>query len=107
MKKKRSPCLGCTRVPDPENCTDKKCGIWRAWFVEQWDQLRQFPRQKMDAPAQPLGVELGGRHYAAPHQVQAYLQKDPCDGCHCPRDLCAVPCRAKEAWDTASEEVSR
>ena len=107
MKKKISPCIRCTRVGDPENCTDKKCSVWRDWFVERWDQMRQSYRSRMDAPAEPLGVGVGGRHYAAPHQVQAYLAKDPCDGCDCPEDLCRLPCRTKNAWEGARKVVMK
>ena len=40
VKQKISPCVGCNRIPDPELCDNKKCGVWQCWFVASWDRLR-------------------------------------------------------------------
>ena len=101
-----SPCMSCTRVADPRNCDNKDCRLWQRWFVGKWEQLRRGVRQGMEnATMAPVGVEIGGIHYAAPNQVENYLRNDPCDGCHCPKELCAVPCRVKRGWLEARQDV--
>ena len=107
MKKNVSPCLRCVRVSDPENCTDKSCRAWQNWFLEAWERVRAIPRQQMDSPRQKVGVPLGGRHYAAPHQVDAYIKNDPCQGCMSPRQLCTAPCRSRKAWEKTVAEVGK
>ncbi len=101
-----SPCLSCSRVPDPRACDNKNCRQWQQWFLGRWDLIHRYPRKQMDnAVLKPVGVPLGGRHYAAPHQVQAYLQKDPCEKCVCPKELCSTPCRVRRAWEEAKGET--
>ena len=68
--------------------------------------IHRYPRRQMEqAELKPVGVSVGGTRYAAPHQVQAYLQKDPCKECMCPKDLCTTPCRVRRAWEEAKGEV--
>ena len=94
-----SPCMSCTRVHNPAGCENKECKVWKSWFVESWDRMRVQPRLSMEqVPTTPLGVNIGGTYYALPHRVKGYLQKDPCDGCLCPRDLCVLPCKIKRQW---------
>lgn len=100
----KSPCLSCTRVQDPENCTDKSCRVWQAWFLGRWEQTREGFRRMKDAPEPGVGVPLGGNRYAAPHQVRAYLREDPCGSCRCPRELCATPCRKRMVWEDCIRE---
>lgn len=101
-----SPCLSCTRVKDPRNCENKNCMRWQKWFLGRWELIHNYPRAKMEqAQLQPVGVPLGGRYYAAPHQVKAHFDTDPCKKCLCPKDLCTSPCRVKRAWEEAKEEV--
>ena len=101
-----SPCLRCARVACPRDCEDKNCRAWRQWFVEKWDTLRVQPRLKIEkTKPEPEGVNIGGVVYALPHRVTGYLEKDPCVGCLCPRDLCVVPCRVKRSWIKAREDV--
>ncbi len=103
--KMESPCLTCTRVFDTENCTDKSCRVWRAWFLEQWEQTRQSVGQLKNAPPEPVGVDIGGVYYSPPHRVEDYLQVDPCTVCRCPEDLCPGPCRKRQVWEQCYEEV--
>ena len=70
-----SPCLTCTRVPNPRNCENKQCRLWQRWFLARWNLIHTWPRTT-----------------------------DPCKGCLCPRDLCATPCRRKVTWLEAKEE---
>ena len=101
-----SPCLSCTRVRNPRACDDKTCKAWQAWFLSRWELIHRYPRQQMEqAELKSVGVNVGGRHYAAPHQVRAYLQTDPCQTCKCPKDLCATPCRVRRAWEEAKKEA--
>lgn len=94
-----SPCMHCTRVKDPRECENKDCKVWRDWFIGRWDDLRRQPRLSMERlRTQPVGVNIGGTYYAAPHRVKRYLEEDPCEGCLCPRDLCALPCKLKRQW---------
>lgn len=103
--KRISPCITCTRVKDPGNCENKDCRVWRQWYIERWEQLRQSFGAAMQPPAEPVGVVIGGRHYAAPHQARAYLQVDPCQQCACPKALCSTPCSLKQGWERAREIV--
>ena len=101
-----SPCLTCTRVADPRSCENKACQPWRKWFLSRWEQIHNYPRKKMEAvQMQPVGVNVGGVHYAAPHQVRQYLGSDPCEKCLCPKDLCSTSCRVRRAWEEAKKEV--
>ncbi len=106
MKRTPSPCLRCTRVANPRECDNKNCKQWQAWFLQRWEMIHAYPRKKMEqSKVVPVGVPLGGQHYAAPHQVQAYLRTDPCQACLCPKDLCATPCRIRRDWEAAKQEV--
>ena len=106
MERKTSPCITCTRVKDPRNCENKNCQIWQRWFIHRWDNMRQeVLSSTATADPQPVGVTISGRHYAAPHQVESYLQTDPCLQCQCVKDLCRVPCRLKQNWVLHRKEV--
>ena len=88
------PCISCTRVTDPENWENKQCQVWQRWYIDTWK-----PRLSIESrPKEAEGMVIGGIRYALPHRVQGYLQKDPCEGCLCPRDLCVIPCRVKRDW---------
>ena len=101
-----SPCLKCYRVEDPAACEDKNCRVWRKWFVEKWDGMRVAPRLEVERrPREAEGIVIGGVRYAMPHRVRDYLEKDPCQGCLCPRDLCVIPCRVKRDWQSVRENV--
>ena len=103
---KISPCLTCTRVANPTECENKSCNVWRQWFVSNWNEMRGYSRQiRQVSRPEPVGVPLGGRHYAAPHVTLRYLQTDPCEGCLCPRELCITPCRVRMAWEEARKEA--
>lgn len=99
----KKPCISCNRVADPENCENKACRVWQAWFVESWECLRRQPRLARELPPEKEGAVIGGVRYALPHRVKGYLDKDPCEGCQCPRDLCVLPCRVKRDWDAARQ----
>ena len=100
-----SPCLTCTRVPNPRNCENKQCRLWQRWFLARWNLIHTWPRAVMDREDfRPGGVAVGGSLYAHPDEVRRYLATDPCKGCLCPRDLCATPCRRKVTWLEAKEE---
>lgn len=96
-----SPCLTCTRVRDPQNCDNKLCQPWRQWFRRRWDMIHRYPREQIERSRQPVGVPLGGRRYALPHEVEAYLKEDPCKECKCPKALCSTPCQYKKMWTQA------
>jgi len=96
-----SPCVSCARVPDPDSCENKNCQLWRKWFAARWELLHEYPRRQMDQVREPMGIAVGGRHYAAPHQVRSYLEKDPCGACSCGADICRTPCRARQNWAKA------
>lgn len=101
-----SPCRTCTRVADPDKCENKNCQVWQRWFINSWDGMRAYPRVVRDFMSpQPVGVPLGGRHYAAPHEVMWYMGIDPCSECLCNQDLCKTPCRVRLAWEKFGEEV--
>lgn len=101
-----SPCLRCTRVRNPRACENKQCAPWRQWFLDRWELIHRYPRQQMQtAKLEPVGVKVGGRVYAAPHQVREYLDTDPCRKCLCPKDLCGTPCRVRRRWEESKGET--
>ena len=101
-----SPCLRCTRVPDPRNCDNKRCQPWRQWFLDRWELLRSVPRQQMEQVVlTPNGSSIGGTRYTPPSQLQTYLRTDPCKACLCPKDLCTSPCRIRRAWEEAKGDT--
>ena len=101
-----NPCNCCTRVEFPRLCENKECTLWRRWFIQKWNAMREAPRLDIEKrPRQAEGVCIGGSYYALPHRVNSYLAKDPCEDCLCPRDLCVVPCRIKRDWKAAKEDV--
>ena len=104
MKERISPCVGCGRVADPENCADKTCRLWQGWFLEKWEQTRQAIRQLKEEPGAMAGVNVGGVCYAAPDQVRSFLDKDPCDSCCCPKELCQNTCRKRRLWEKCHKE---
>lgn len=78
--KKQSPCVTCTRVPNPNNCENKLCQPWKQWFLARWAEI----------------------HALANHEVVSKnLSKDPCESCVCPVEVCAVPCDKKRIWQEA------
>ncbi len=98
--KTQSPCITCTRVPDPRNCENKQCKRWQKWFLDRWALIHAYPRAAMDKEdLRAAGVSVGGKTYSHPDEVREYLAADPCTGCLCPRDLCGTPCRVKRAWE--------
>jgi len=36
-----SPCLKCTKVDDPYECTSKNCPEWKEWFLDRWNKMRK------------------------------------------------------------------
>lgn len=105
MDRKISPCGYCTRVRDPRACENKNCMLWRQWFIDRWEAMRGAVRAQMDGRPEPVGVAVSGTRYAAPNQVERYLQTDPCESCLCPRDLCQTPCGLRKNWQRAREDV--
>ena len=105
-EKNPSPCLTCRRVANPRKCENKGCIRWRRWFLDRWEKIHNYPRVRMEqAQMEPVGVNVGGIHYAAPHEVQGYLSSDPCKKCLCPKDLCSSACAVRKAWENAKKEV--
>ena len=42
MKKQVSPCKTCTRVKNPGECENKCYGVWRNWFLRQWNLINGY-----------------------------------------------------------------
>lgn len=36
----KNPCLTCTRVKDPSECSNKSCPTWQEWFVQKWNEMQ-------------------------------------------------------------------
>lgn len=100
---KSSPCLTCSRVRDPDNCENKLCKDWQAWFIDRWETMRAnvFSQVRQQKAAEQGAISVGGRQYSHPEHVRSYLRKDPCRECICPKDLCSTPCAVRKAWDAA------
>lgn len=71
-----SPCGRC-RKADPAVCEDLHCPAWRRWYSASWERAR---RLWLPTPAQ-------------------LPEPDPCDDCVFPRELCAMPCAKRRAWE--------
>ena len=100
-----SPCFTCTRVKDPQNCENKACKEWQAWFIDRWETMRaNILAQLENSPLEDIGIPLGGQRYASPHRVREYRRQDPCQRCLGPKDLCRSLCPAKLAWSNAQWE---
>ena len=41
-----SPCLGCRRVPNPDDCENKRCAPWRKWFLMRWSMIHAFGKKE-------------------------------------------------------------
>lgn len=46
--KRPSPCVCCARVDDPEDCENKRCAVWRQWFLAQWGQTTRILREQAE-----------------------------------------------------------
>lgn len=75
--KKQSPCVTCTRVPNPNDCENKLCQPWKRWFLARWAEIHA---------------------YAQHNAVIKNLSNDPCDKCVCFGKACTGPCRIKQIW---------
>ena len=75
-EQKICPCVGCTRVPDPEKCDNKDCKLWRKWFLANWELIHGFYLKHV--PAVP---------------------RDPCESCQCPPEMCFTKCPQRLAWE--------
>lgn len=42
MGNAKSPCESCKRVKDPEMCANKRCPLWRDWWLGRWEQIHNF-----------------------------------------------------------------
>ena len=101
-----SPCATCFRVKNPAACENKNCKVWREWFSAAWDRARLQPVLQRQLHSHGIStVNIGGTHYAMPHQVKEYLQDDPCKHCPFPKELCNSPCPAKRSWSEITKEV--
>lgn len=93
------PCYRCSRVATPALCDNSNCAIWRRWFTRRWDEMRHACRCQMDrAETIPLGIPLGGFHYAHPHRIREYRQQDPCKKCAL-TPICAEKCKIRIRWE--------
>ncbi len=94
-----SPCTLCSRVPCPAECDNLHCVLWRRWFLARWEQMRQSTYGQMNRlKAVPLGVPLGGRHYAPPHLIREYRANNPCENCSVGL-LCKDKCNVRKRWE--------
>ncbi len=42
MKRRESPCVGCTRVQNPAGCENKTCKAWKIWFLHRWAEIYRY-----------------------------------------------------------------
>ena len=45
MENCQNPCLGCTRVHNPNGCENKLCKEWKAWFLRRWSYIHGYGQQ--------------------------------------------------------------
>ena len=107
MRENVSPCLSCCRVKVPSDCENKNCRQWRQWFTENWERVRNSPalQRELRKPGVET-VNIGGTRYVHPDRVREYLEKDPCESCPFPSELCVSPCPARRAWMETKKEVN-
>lgn len=36
------PCKTCTKVKHPDICLNKTCLTWQTWFLERWQEVRNY-----------------------------------------------------------------
>lgn len=105
MMTQLSPCLYCSRVPNPGLCDNKKCRPWQQWFSQRWESTRkQFCASMACAQVEPAGVELGGNYYVQPERLREYLGTPPCTRCRLPGELCEAACPVLHAWMERKEQ---
>ena len=96
-----SPCLYCSRVPEPSLCRP-----WQQWFSRQWEDTRQqFCRSMVSASVEPVGIPIGGKLYNPPDRLREYLSAPPCTRCRLPGELCEAACPVLRAWICRKEEA--
>ena len=57
MDQKTSPCRRCTRVTDPDNCENKRCGIWQRWFLGRWAWIHAYWKRETGNNSHKEGTE--------------------------------------------------
>lgn len=103
----KSPCLTCVRVRDPENCENKKCKDWQAWFIDRWESMRAAAKAGSSGKhVQGTPIVVGGVKYYHPDKVREYLTIDPCFQCPWRDGLCPNPCDTREEWLASKESVN-
>lgn len=106
--RKKSPCLTCTKVVDPQSCEIKQCGDWRAWFVTRWDTLTDdICKMKNNRYVESDTITVGGNKYAHPNHIRRFLQNKPCDSCDYTDGQCEFPCSTLVLWETMKEKTVR
>ena len=101
------PCRNCTRVRDPQNCENKICKDWQAWFFERWDNMRNQVRNEIHGEGiKGKPISVGGRKYHHPDMVRQFLHGDPCIRCPWRDGLCGTTCYEKKMWLEAKEVIN-
>lgn len=99
-----SPCLCCQRVRDPQNCENKLCKEWQAWFIDRWESMRRAIKDKVQGKGiQGEAISVGGTKYHHPERVREFLKLDPCLRCPWRDGLCPNPCDTRKVWLEAKE----
>lgn len=102
--RRQSPCLVCRRVKDPQDCENKLCKEWQAWFIARWDAMRTNVLKSFNEPQQQADIQVGGTGYVHPDRVKAYLSCNPCQTCVF-KAHCEAPCGIRKAWDERREKA--
>ena len=98
-KENVKPCLYCQRVKDPENCENKTCRAWKAWFIDRWESMRNSIRHEIHGEGiKGRPIYVGGRRYHHPDMVRQFLSGDPCRRCPWRDGLCTGTCYEKKTW---------
>ena len=99
-----SPCETCTSVVVPRRCDNKECPVWRAWWLERWEQIRSCVRARLNMP--PVEDPAKDKfQYDTPEHVRRYLKEKPCEKCQVPKDLCHGACRSLRRWEEFRKEI--
>lgn len=105
-KNRKSPCIICQRVRDPQNCENKLCKDWQAWFIDRWESMRRGVMQAEQGQCiQSEAVSVGGEKYHHPDRVRQFLAEGPCLRCLRSRGLCTKPCQVRRTWENEKEKM--
>lgn len=47
LKELQNPCENCTKVNDPDNCSDKQCLEWKKWYLARQKLINGYAKKHL------------------------------------------------------------